>query len=361
MQRNSININTLSIAGLASSGRFSISGAVPSVDATVELKDVVLTDDLIIPIAILKQNLIQDMKDHPESVSQSEKDTLFTADLLDISKISDINLFSLGQFNGRVNVKGSNVKYSGYQLDNLDFVINFGENVFFIKDGKFSAFDGDCSFNANLDMSAAMPSITTSFSINNIRGSGLAKFIYNNPQKFDGFFNVNGTFSSHGLTSQELLSMIDGDVMFAGRKVVWDGFNIGQIINFADSNAELEDKIKSLQYYKKYGKSEFDSCKGAIKFVTLSPADINIDFSSSRANGQLSAKYSAQHNTVNSIAKISFYSLLPAQQMLKLGITSKGVLGQEDTDIDDSTILKYAISKAGKTDADVDQILRNRS
>ena len=93
-----------------------------------------------------------------------------------------------------------------------------------------------------------VPSMNTSFQLNNFNPSSFTKYFYN-ASPIKGYMSLSGGVSASGFKLTDLIGRASGNVTFAGKKVTWLGFDIGEVLKTSEQQISLAAKVDRFNYY----------------------------------------------------------------------------------------------------------------
>lgn len=225
------------------------------------------------------------------------------------------------------------------------------------------AFSGKLAMTGNLSIGSLVTNFNTNFTINNFELDDFLQplFGYKN---LNGFASISGALNGKGVKWSDFLNSISGSIDVLGKKVGWEGFDLGQIISTADSKARLTDKITNLNYYTQNGETVFEDLSGSIT-INNGLASLK-DFK--MANARVSGAYAANIllPTFN-IASSATFSFIPISRATPLNISlqSTGTINNPKTIITMDDLNAFILSQARiefqqVEDENTKKLLRNR-
>lgn len=269
----------------------------------------------------------------PNTVASS-KETLLTS----------ANFFGANNYDGKIKVKAHNIVHNKSNYDNLDINVVLNNGVLLIDKSSLNAFNGNMVFNGNITLLSSIPSLAISFALYNIDPALLTTPIFNF-NKIRGYMSASGSFATSGTSFNNMIQRLQGEILVVGKRIIVQGFDLGELIAIPDLPMNLAEKKKRLEYFSKYGESLFDNIKGKIS-ISGGMADLtNFTLENNRASGSFSARYSILHKLINSICRFSFIPIGTAKP-LNIQYTIKGHLDALEQEASLTELQNYVTAKA---------------
>ncbi len=273
---------------------------------------------------------------------------------------ADFNFFGAHNYDTFIKLNAKDLKWGEDILKNAKANCIMDSGTFTLQEFTADAFEGQVSLNANITTSTPVPNVAVSFALTNINPKR-PSFLLTGADKMDGYLSINGGFSSAGQTVDMMYNKLNGEAQAAGRKIIWDGFGLDDIITSTESGIPMADKIKRINAFLNAGKSAFDTIQGNIK-ITEGIVDLNnFTLASSRSNGVFVGKYDLQRRLLNSMSKFSFIAIGDSIP-LNLQIQSKGSMSALESQFVYDSISKYITAHdSGGIDSDSrESLIRGR-
>jgi AsmA-like C-terminal region/AsmA family len=329
-----INSNYLAFTG---SGQVRINIMTPEVNLDLDVKK------LYYPVLNLIFPSFDLLKQCRQNIYQQVADRKLNINLPELVPSIEFNFFSMHNFNTsfKLNIKElifdptqswSDIKAKG----------SFQDGVFILENLTGNIFGGQSNIYGNTVFITQFPSFKYSFSLTSANPTQILGFT-NNYKGIEGYLSIVGNFTTDGYSTKTFFSRMYGDTSFIGKKIKFNGFNVGEMITLTEIDNLLPSaKIDRLRDAMSTGKSTFDDVqgKGSIKAGILFLS--NVAFSNNRVQGSYSAAYSMQDDLINGISRFSFIPQTQRSfQSLMVETTNKGNLAAQDFQMNVSKITDF--------------------
>jgi len=247
----------------------------------------------------------------------------------------------------------------------LTFHANLLNGVINIKNISAQAFDGAVEGNASIVAITSVPYFNAAFALINVQPGKIYNFITGYPKNMDGYLSASVQIAARGMNSDGLYNNLSGKAEFAAKRVPWNGFDLGKVIEGVESSWDISDKMKVVKYYTDYGNTIFDSVKGSIAIADGIATTNNVLLQNDRVSAVLAASYSIPSKMCSLVSRYAFIPTGRNNQLL-IDMQSKGEISQLKTDVSYDSIQKYLIAMSANNasaaimDNSVDSILRSR-
>lgn len=279
----------------------------------------------------------------------------------------ELNFLGASNYDADMKVRIDNLVADDIKANDINFNLNIANGLCVFKEMSAKALGGEIRLNANVTILTPIPYFNSSFSIINMAPDQLFTFVTGSAKQADGYVNVAGNLAAKGVSKESLYKNMAGNMAFSGIRITWPGMDLSKIVEFSESTLDTLDKMKSIQYYTKYGNSLFDTVKGSIKI-----ANGIIDFSdfilkNSRVSGVSAVRYAIFSKMFSSIERYSFIPIGRNDRLI-LTIQSKGALNKPTTEVNFDELKVYfsrMLSNKGKQSGNdktdtIESILRSR-
>lgn len=258
--------------------------------------------------------------------------------------LNTVNFFGANNYDGKIKFKAQNLIHDKTNYDKIDISVVLNNGVLLIDKSSFNGFNGSIVFNGNITLLSAIPSIAISFALHNVDPGLLTETLFNF-NKIKGYMSVSGSMSTSGTSINNMLQRLQAEMLVVGKRIVIQGFDLGEMIGVPDLDMSLVDQNKRLQYYTQYGETIFDNLKGKISVAGGMADFTNFALDNNRASGSFSARYSLMHKLINSIVRFSFIPIGTAKP-LNIQYTAKGHLDNLEVEASLTELQKYITNKA---------------
>lgn len=274
----------------------------------------------------------------PKKNSEELKKSTVVDPLL-FADYGNINFFSLDKFTGNVELIVDGYNSKDLQFDNLNATLVLNNGVIGIPSITVNIFDGQFSAIGNIILVGNVPSINTSFQLNNFNPQLFTKYFYDSgPIK--GYMSLSGGVTASGFKFSDIVSRATGNVTFAGKKVTWLGFDIGEILKTSEQKTSLSAKVDRFNYYSNNGETVFNDVDGVMKIGSGFATITNVKLSNNRANGSFASNLSILNGAISSVAKLSFIPF-GTQIPITISINSKGLMNDQETKIEADQLINF--------------------
>lgn len=275
----------------------------------------------------------------------AQQDRSLTRNVSTNSLEQNVNFFCASQYDAKFKIQLDQILFTHNLL-----IKNIGLN--------FKLADGILTFNeedlltegasrggkivGDIVLSEGVPRFSVNFSLYNFDPKiPLETFLGFN--RLSGYMSIAGVLQGKAMTKQDMISSINGDVIFVGKNINFSGLQMDDIIKSTDpGTASTQNRLENLNYYALYGSTSFDEMKGRITVSNGIASIENTTLTNKRLSGVYSANISLIDYAINAITQIAF---IPSNDYgsgaLPLTIITSGRLPTPNSKLDVTPISKY--------------------
>ncbi len=274
--------------------------------------------------------------------------------------VGGANFYGIHNISGDFKLRIKDYKSESLSFQNLNLSAQSQEGIINIESLNSDIFKGKLDAVVNVVIASSIPVYSATFAFNNIQ---LAEFLryYAGSDKLNGYVSLNGNFSAKGADRNTAYANLNGSLSLIAKKVVWSGFDIGEIVRLGDYSSSFADKEERFKYFTGNGQSVFDDMSGNIKINGGVATLDDFKFSNTRISGAYAAKVDLKNKLISSFTKINFIPYGRAATMT-LDISGSGLISELNPNIAADNYLRFlqdnATSYASSTPAS--PLLRNR-
>lgn len=331
--------------------KFTISGIDPKVEGNITFDR-------------LTEKFLPKLLPANDMLNKAKYDTLKAANIS--TKEVDPDYLSFYSLNGMTVVLDLNVKdykSSSIKFQNAQAKLISQNGYINLLKLTADAFSGKLTMSGNMSIGSLVTNFNTNFTLNNFEMDELLLplFGYN---KLNGFASISGSLKGKGVKVTDFPHSIAGSFDLLGKKIGWEGFDLGQITGTVDASNKLADKVTNINYYSQNGETVFEDLSGSIS-VNNGLANLK-DFK--MTNSRISGAYAANVDIPTSnIASSATFAFIPVSRATPLNISmqSTGTLKNPKTTITMDDVNNYMLSQARiefqqVEDESTRKLLRNR-
>jgi hypothetical protein len=254
-------------------------------------------------------------------------------------KISDINFYSLRNFDSNFRFNVDKLYFKNLELDNFVMAGDIKNQGINFDNISAEAFNGEVKANGNISMLRPVYSMQLGIGLGNINPSLLLSKLINYDNN-SGYMSASGVFLSKGTNSEEIKQNIAGSINIEGRNIQYNGLGLVELADIPQLQVNLNYKLKRLDYYSKYGKTQFDNVSGTINIKNSIAKMINLKLNNERLTGVLNLVYSFSEDSLNANSKFSF---IPVENSspITIDIANSGTLANTRAVVDVSALERY--------------------
>jgi hypothetical protein len=296
--------------------------------------------DLLPSNASLKATLLRDINklvmtqsennDGGEQVTAAKKAVI----------IPDFNFFSINNYDGNIEISADKIMFADDEVNDLKTKINVSNGNIIFNKLEGSVFEGKFFFVGVMAIMSVVPNAAFDFSFENMNPEPLFRHVTKMPERITGYVNIRGKAETIGNTWQEFFAKMSATAEFAGKKIIITGFDIGEVVNAADAQLNIQNKLDNLQYYSVNGSSFFSDIKGAFSLQNGLLKINNMQLSNNRVQGAFSVNYNIFSQAASGIAQFSF---IPIKQKVTLSNTYAlaGTVNNLGVSVNNDAIINY--------------------
>jgi hypothetical protein len=274
-------------------------------------------------------------KRYQEAISNKEQDKQQSA-------ISDINFYGINNFNGKFNIHIDKFYSEDTEFDDVLVNGNLVDGGVNIKNISAKGFNGDIKATGSISTSRPIFAAQCGIGLSNIDPSLLMSYLTDTDNN-SGYLSASGTLSTKGMSKNDFTNNMNGSFQLQAKDIKYNGFDLVELANLPQLNATYDEKMKQLNYYSKYGQTNFSDVSGALT-ITNGVANLsNITLTNDRANGSLNLVYSLLDNSLSANSKFSFFPKANATPVV-INLSSSGDITNAQTVID-TTELEQCLRK----------------
>jgi len=275
--------------------------------------------------------------------SQEKFSERYKRELLKIGKnkekISDINFYSLRNFDGKFRFNINRLYFKNLEFDNFAMTGDIKNQGINFNNISAQAFNGEVKANGNISTLRPVYSMQLGLGLGNINPSLLLSKLINYDNN-SGYVSASGTFLSKGINSEEIRQNLTGNINLQGKNIQYDGLGLDELADIPQLQTNLDYKLKRLNYYSQYGKTQFDNVTGTIDIKNSIAKMINLKLTNDRLAGLLNLVYSFSDNSFNANSKFSFIPVSNSNP-ITINISNSGTLANTKTVVDVSALESY--------------------
>jgi hypothetical protein len=232
-----------------------------------------------------------------------------------------VNWFGGNSYDGTLKIDISKLKINdSIVLEDINTLVQLELGSLLIPKLTYKLWNGAVEAKADVIISSYNPLLDMQFNIFNINPKELFKNI-TGADKIDGYMSFAGELKSY-LQNFNDIERITGQIVFEGAQISWYGIGLDDVIKVVDSDYTKDSKLKSIDYYMRYGTTVFDSLKGS---MLINKGIINID-NASLVTPRLAGVYSINYNFLdNSANGAGAFAFIPTNGKDTLMIKTKTI------------------------------------
>jgi hypothetical protein len=259
--------------------------------------------------------------------------------LIDLSAISDLNFYSMHNFDGEVNLTFNNFSLLGTPATDVKFILSLNHGSIIINDLSAKIFGGDAQVVGKFIVDNKIPSFQINYTINNF-----------DPQAFlwatfglgsiTGYMSTAGVLTSSGFDKATMLTNLSLSSSILGRSITLGCFDIAALVKLLDSDQSTAYKLGNYKNYLHSGSTVFDDLQGTINLdkQILSIQDVNL--SNKRITGSYSANIGVPTWQIMASGSLSFIPV-NSTNPLTLKYAVDGFLNKQDMTFTTDDINKF--------------------
>lgn len=343
----------------------SVSGIRPEVSGQIRLSNL---NDKFLPYLFPDFATLRETAEKYKAANAPKKDPeelkkSTNVDPLMFADYGNLNFFSMDKISGNIELIVDDYNSKDLKFDNLNATLVLNNGVIGIPSIMVNIFEGQFSAIGNIILVGNVPSINTSFQLNNFNPASFTKYFYNS-SPIKGYMSLSGGISASGFKFADIVGRANGNITFAGKKVTWQGFDIGEILKTSELKISLAAKVDRFNYYSNNGETVFNDVDGVMTIGSGFATITNVKLANNRANGSFASNLSILNGAISSAAKLSFIPF-GTQIPVTISINSKGLMSKQETKIEADQLINFfnqqsRISGSSTQDDQSQSLLRNR-
>jgi hypothetical protein len=254
-------------------------------------------------------------------------------------KISDINFYSLRNFDGNFRFNINKFFFKDFEFDNFALAGDIKNQEINFDNIRAEAFNGEVKANGNISTLRPIYSMQLGLGLGNINPSLLLNKLINYDNN-SGYMSASGVFLSKGINLEEIKQNLTGSINVEGKNIQYNGLGLVELADIPRLQTNLDYKLKRLNYYSQYGETQFDNISGTINIKNSIAKMINLKLTNERLTGLLNLVYSFSDNSLNANSKFSFIPVRNSNP-ITIDITNSGTLVNTKTAVDVSALEDY--------------------
>jgi uncharacterized protein involved in outer membrane biogenesis len=251
--------------------------------------------------------------------------------------ISEYNFFGLSNYEGTFNIKLKELLLDKTWLQNI--VVNGVSNntSLVIKSSEADVYKGKLEMVGSITTGLVVPSVRFSFALNNIDPEPAMIQLVNAP-KAKGYLSMSGALNARGLDYKSMLNSLEGTARIWAKQLTFDGIGLKEVAELPMLPTELEDKMKRLDYYSKYGSTVFKDVSGDVEIKAGIASIDKLLINSDWANGICVAKIDLKNNYLKAFSRFSFRA--NNNKVATMDVQSEGKIESQIVKADTTNIAK---------------------
>ena len=257
----------------------------------------------------------------------------------------DLNLFGMSHLDGAISFDIKELTWGEIELKDVKSKADMKNSVLHLHKLGAKQGRGEITLNGNLVLITVIPNASLNFSFNNISPSFPIYIVTGAEGLVEGYFSIVGSIVTSGVTFREWGRKLAGKAQFAGKKIDYNGFDIAKITEIPDLGISYEGKLQRLDYYQKYGTSNFDDVKGKISLESGIATISEGTFTTSRSNGIFVGNYDILSGQLVSKSRFNFFSR-SSNIPISIDISTSGVFANRQTVFDNTKMIEFITARS---------------
>ncbi len=255
------------------------------------------------------------------------------------TNVSDINFFSIGNFNGNFNCVVDKLYFKDILFNKFLLKGEVKDRDINFKNISVSGFNGEIKANGYISTIRPVIMMKLGVGLGNVDPSLILEKLLNY-KNYSGYVTTKGIFSSKGVNYEEIKQNLGGTLNIIGKNIVYNGLGLDELADLPQLKTNLDYKLKRLNYYSRYGETKFNDVSGIINIENYLAQITNLKLDNDRLTGLSSLVYSFLDNSLSANSKFSF---IPTQNSspIVIDITNSGTLAKTKTTINISELENY--------------------
>jgi hypothetical protein len=279
----------------------------------------------------------EDLKAHyQEDISKAEGDKQKSA-------VSDINFYGINNFTGNFKINIDQLQMQDTELENLNLTCALADGGVNVSNFSAKGFNGNIKANGSISTSRPIFGMQFGIGLNNIDPSLLLSYLTNTDNN-SGYLSASGTLSTKGMTRADFINNLNGNFQIQAKDINHNGFDLVELVNLAQLNTTYDEKMKQLDYYSKYGNTNFSNVSGALVMTNGIVNLSNITLVNPKANSSLNLVYSFLDHSLSANSKFAFLPKANATPIV-INVNGSGDISNLQMNIDTSLLEQYLRSQ----------------
>lgn len=340
--------------GIAAEGA-SISGSVSLSTSAIAPK---LVADVV--VAKMTSDFIDKIMPPQDLLITKQRDLLSkNPDAMAVVVVGGANFYGIHNVFGDFKLSINDYRSPSLSFQNLNLIAKSQEGVINIESLTSDIFKGRVEAAGSIVAASSIPIYSSTFAFSNIQLAEFLKY-YADYDKLDGYVSVNGRFLTKGAEREIAFANLSGSLSLLGKRIVWNGFDLGEIVRLGDYASSFADKTEKFNYFSNNGQSIFDDMSGSIQIQSGMATLEDFKFNNTRVSGAYAAKADLKNRLISSFARINFIPYGRAATMT-LDIAGSGPINNLNPTVTAENYLTFLQDNATYTGNVPDStLLRNR-
>jgi hypothetical protein len=229
------------------------------------------------------------------------------------------------------------------ELENLNLTCALADGGVNVSNFSAKGFNGNIKANGSISTSRPIFAMQFGIGLNNIDPSLLLSYLTNTDNN-SGYLSASGTLSTKGMTRADFINNLNGNFQIQAKDINHNGFDLVELVNLAQLNTTYDEKMKQLDYYSKYGNTNFSNVSGALVMTNGIVNLSNITLVNPKANGSLNLVYSFLDHSLSANSKFAFLPKANATPIV-INVNGSGDISNLQMNIDTSLLEQYLRSQ----------------
>ena len=255
------------------------------------------------------------------------------------STISDINFYGINNFDGKFKFVIDKFYTGGTNLNNVKLSGNVVDGGIAIDNASAQGFNGDIKATGNIFTLRPIFGLKFGIGLNNVNPSLLLNYLISSNNN-TGYMSTSGVLSTKGMNKKDFVKNLDGNFQIQAKSIRYNGFGLLELVELPQLEMNYNDKLKRLDYYKKYGETKFDDVAGNLVIRNGTAKMLNMKLTNERTSGLLNLAYSLVNNSLSGNSKFSFIPKKGEKPIL-ISVHSSGNISTPQIKIDTDDLKKY--------------------
>ena len=259
------------------------------------------------------------------------------------TKIGDINFYGINNFNGKFNITMDKLYTKDVDFNNVQLLGSIVNGGIKIDNINAQGFNGNIKVTGNISTLRPVFSLECGVGLDNINPSLLLNYLINNNNNV-GYMSSSGVLSSKGANREDFIKNLNGQFRIQGKNIKYNNFGILELIELPQLEIPYNEKLKRLNYYKRYGESQFDDVTGDLIIRNGIAETLSMQLNNKRTSDLLNFIYSFIDNSLSGNAKFSFIPK-EGEKSILINVHSTGDVSKAQVKVDTSDLEQYLKKK----------------